>query len=108
MNAMNLVAYDTVKQPAPKRAYSLSLALQADTATDLAMALRGLADRIERGEVTNGVWGSPSDGAIYELLTAPDVTHDSYHAALRDYLNKRNEVWSESGKLRPIPTETAA
>ena len=72
---------------APHRAYRLTLALGADTARDTATALRNLADRIERDQVTKGVWGSPSDGAIYELLTDPGMTHDAYHAALRQYLD---------------------
>lgn len=73
----------------PVRAYRLTLALEADTRTDMAWALRNLADRVEREEVTVGVWGSPSDGAIYELLADPSVTHDSYHAALRAYLDDK-------------------
>lgn len=71
----------------PKRAYRLTLALEADTRTDMAWAMRNMADRIEREQVTVGVWGSPSDGAIYELLCDPDMTHDAYHAALRAYLD---------------------
>lgn len=75
----------------PVRAFRLSLALEADTRTDMAWALRNLADRVEREEVTNGVWGSPSDGAIYELLIDPNMTHDAYHQSLRDYLDARTE-----------------
>ena len=74
---------------APVRAFRLTLALGADTRVDMAWALRNLADRVEREQVTVGVWGSPSDGAIYELLADPTVTHDSYHAALREYLDGR-------------------
>ena len=73
----------------PVRACRLTMALEADTRTDMARALRNLARRIEAEEVTVGVWGSPSDGAIYELLTDPSVTHDSYHAALRTYLDDK-------------------
>lgn len=74
---------------APVRAYRLSLVLEADSDTDMAHALCNLADRIQRGQVTHGVWGSPSDGAIYELLIDPSMTHDAYHAALRAYLDER-------------------
>lgn len=70
----------------PRRAMRLTLALEADTRTDLARALRNLAERVARDEVTTGVWGSPSDGAVYELLHDPAMTHDAYHAALRGYL----------------------
>jgi len=81
---------------APHRAFRLTLALEADTDTDMAWALRNLADRIERGEVTRGVWGSPSDGAIYELLTDPSMTHDIYHAELRRYLDSGARSEGES------------
>jgi hypothetical protein len=73
----------------PHRAFRLTMALEADTRDDLAWALRNLADRVDREQVTVGVWGSPSDGAIYELLADPAMTHDSYHASLREYLAER-------------------
>lgn len=73
----------------PVRAYRLTLALEADTDGDMATALRNLASRIEREQVSTGVWGSPSDGAIYELLINPSMTHDAYHAELRRYLDNR-------------------
>ncbi len=72
---------------APNRALRLSLALEADTREDMAWALRNLAHRIECDQVTTGVWGGPSDGAIYELLIDTSQSHDSYHAALRAYLD---------------------
>jgi hypothetical protein len=71
---------------APVRAFRLTIALEADTRQGMADALRNMADRVDREEVTTGVWSSPSDGAIYELLADPSVTHDSYHADLRAYL----------------------
>ena len=75
----------------PVRAYRLTMALEADTRIDMAWALRNLADRVEREQVTVGGWGSPSDGAIYELLADPNMTHDAYHTALRAYLDARTE-----------------
>lgn len=81
---------DAAKQP--HRAVRLSIAMEADTRADMASALIDLACRIERDEVSNGVWGSPSDGAIYELLTDPSMTHDAYHAALVEYLEGRRGV----------------
>lgn len=83
---------------APKRAYRMTLALEADTRTDMAWALRNLADRVEREQVTTGVWGSPSDGAIYELLADPAQTHDTYHAELRRYLAGPESAGSKKGK----------
>lgn len=76
---------------APHRAVRLTIAIEADTPHDMATALVNLARRIERNEVTTGVWGSPSDGAIYELLTDPEMTHDAYHRALRNYLDSRTK-----------------
>jgi hypothetical protein len=61
--------------------------LDADTRIDMADALRRLAIGIEREEVTSGMWGGGSDGAIYELLTDPSMTHDAYHQALGKYLD---------------------
>lgn len=74
---------------APVRAYRLTMALEADTRMDMAWALRNLAHRIEAEQVTVGCWGSPTDGAIYELLSDPAMTHDIYHAALRAYLDTK-------------------
>ena len=84
----------------PVRAYRLTMALEADTRTDMAWALRNLAHRIEAEEVTVGVWGGPSDGAIYELLADPSVTHDSYHAALRTYLDDKR--FNAGGKPQSV------
>jgi len=78
------------------------MALEADTRTDMAWALRNLADRVEREQVTTGVWGAPSDGAIYELLDDPAVTHDSYHAALRGHLAERAENTAQTSDSPPL------
>lgn len=75
----------------PVRAFRLTLLLDADTRADMATALRNLADRVDRDQVTVGVWGGPSDGAIYELLADPAMTHEAYHAALRAYLDQRTQ-----------------
>lgn len=74
---------------APHRAFRLSIKLEADTRSDMASALINLAHRIEREQVTNGCWGSPSDGAIYELLSDPEITHDVFHASLVAYLDQK-------------------
>ena len=75
----------------PVRAFRLTLLLDADSRADMASALRNMADRVDRDQVTTGVWGGPSDGAIYELLADPAMTHDAYHAALRAYLDQRKQ-----------------
>lgn len=75
---------------APVRAFRLSLVLEADTREDMAHALQNLAHRILAEQVTTGVWGSPSDGAIYELLNDPAMSHDVYHQKLREYLDQRH------------------
>jgi hypothetical protein len=62
--------------------------MEADSRSDMANDLRNLARRIECDQVTSGVWGSYSSGAIYELLIDPEQTHDIYHAALVKYLDK--------------------
>lgn len=74
---------------APKRALRLTLVLDADTDQDMANALRNLAHKVERDEVSVGIWGGPSDGAIYELLRDSAMTHDAYHAAVRAYLQSK-------------------
>lgn len=76
-----------VRPPVPTRAVRLTLKLDADDMQELAWALRNIADRAERGEMTTGCTGGPSSGYIYELLQDPTITHDSYHAALRAYLD---------------------
>ncbi len=82
----------------PVRAFRLTLLLDADSRADMARALCNLADRLERDELTVGFWGGPSDGGIYELLTDPSMTHDAYHAALRAYLDQRNQRVQTEGE----------
>ena len=77
---------------APVRALRLTLALEADTQHDMAMALINLAARVDRGEVTAGCWGGPSDGAIYELLCDPGMTHAMYHQKLREHLSAKERA----------------
>lgn len=78
---------DGLGRVAPTRAVRLTLKLDADDMQELAWALRNIADRAERGDMTTGCTGGPSSGYIYELLHDPTITHDSYHAALRAYLD---------------------
>lgn len=72
----------------PARALRLTLELDADTTKDVANALRRLAGEIDRGSVTGGAWGSPTDGARYDLLVIdPYMTHNLYHQRVREYLD---------------------
>lgn len=75
---------------APRRAVRLTMEVDADTRADLASYLINMAHKIERGLVTRGVSGSPSSGAIYELLEDPTQTHDAYFAQVRAYLAKKD------------------
>lgn len=75
---------------APARAFRLTLRLDADDRKELANALFNFADAVARGEVTTGVSGGPSSGSIYELLHDPSMTHDAYHAQVREYLATKN------------------
>ena len=71
---------------APRRAFSLTMKLDADTREDLVHALHRMAEDIAREQVSSGVWGGPSDGAVYELLHNPHQTHHTYFTQLREYL----------------------
>ncbi len=76
---------------APMRAVRLTLRLDADDTHELAVTLREIADRAERGELTIGVSGGVSSGYIYELLQDPAMTPHAYHVALREYLETKRE-----------------
>ena len=75
----------------PKRAFRLTMMLDADTREDMVEALRRMADDVALDAITVGLYGSPTDSAIYELLHDPAMTHDAYHAALREYLSTAKE-----------------
>lgn len=72
----------------PMRAFRLTLKLEADSRHEMASALRNMADQVERDELTIGVSGSPSSGAIYELLNDPAQTHERYFQQVRQYLQE--------------------
>lgn len=63
---------------APRRAFCLTLELQADTREDMVNALINMAGEIDREELTTGVSGGYSSGAIYELLVNPEQTHAAW------------------------------
>ena len=70
----------------PMRALRLTLKLEADNRPELALALRNMADQIEREELTVGISGGPYSGAIYELLHDPAQTHEQYFRDVQAYL----------------------
>lgn len=74
---------------APRRAHRLVLDAQADTAEGLANEMRMFASRIERGELTTGSIGGPDAGSTYSYTTNPEMTHDAYFAAIREWLKDR-------------------
>ncbi len=80
---------------APRRAFRLTLELQADTREALVQALQNMAFRVETDDVkrgTSGVSVSGSSSAIYELSSATDQTHESYFAHLREYLRAERQA----------------
>jgi hypothetical protein len=72
----------------PERAHTLIAKLGANTALDLAWALRHMADDIERGRLTEGCSGSPSAGTIYSYKVLPEMTKSRYFAELDEYLQR--------------------
>lgn len=75
--------------PPPRRAYHAEIHVGADTLQDLADELRRFADRLDQGPVDTLTSGSPSAGGYLHLTRDPDMTHDRYHAANREWLDER-------------------
>ncbi|MEM8970936.1 MAG: hypothetical protein AAGD43_02575 [Pseudomonadota bacterium] len=73
----------------PRRAHSLVGVFCGDTADDLASCLERFADDIRRADVTVGISGSPSDGAIYSYRVTPEQTHDAYFAQINEWLSDK-------------------
>lgn len=74
---------------APKRAFRLTLRLDADSRVDLASTLENLALLVARDELTTGASGGYDSGYVYELLHDPDQTHEQYFKQLREYLDSK-------------------
>lgn len=70
----------------PTRAYRLTLKLEADSREDLSNALMQMAGQIDRDQLSVGVSGGPSSGAIYELLHNSNQTHENYFREVHKYL----------------------
>lgn len=75
--------------PPPRRAYHAEIRVGADTLQDLADELRRMADRLDRGPLDALTTGSPSAGGHLHLVHNPEMTHDRYHAANREWLDER-------------------
>lgn len=80
------------KTAPPVRAFRLTLRLDADTREDMANALMQMASQLDRDQLSVGVSGGPSSGAIYELLHNPNQTHENYFNEVRQYLAERREM----------------
>lgn len=85
----------------PQRAFRLTLKLEADTRGELVSALMNLATRVDRSEVTKGIWGGPTDGGIYELHAAEHPSHEEYFAEVRKYLDEQ-----KNDALPPPPNDS--
>lgn len=70
----------------PRRSHELILQIGADTKRDLVNALRQMALEIDMDQLTAGVSGGYSSGAIYAYQHDPAITHDAYFAALEQKL----------------------
>jgi len=76
----------------PERAHTLIAKIGANTAEDLAWALRHMADDIQRGELTEGCSGSPSAGTIYSYKVRPEMTKSRYFSELDAYLDREADA----------------
>lgn len=75
----------------PRRRFSGSILIGADTREELARALRSLAGDIERGCGLQAACGGYASGWTLQLVEDPDMDHDRYVAALDRYLEREPE-----------------
>lgn len=73
----------------PRRAYKLTLEIDADDKDSLMCELENFARRVDRDEVTDGVWGGYITGGIYVLTVDQSIGHDSYVKTLNEYLDAK-------------------
>lgn len=73
----------------PQRAHTIILKAGGDTSRDLAHELRHLASLIERGQLSIGGGGGPSNGSMYSYRVAPEQTHDAYFRQVEEWLAAR-------------------
>jgi len=74
-----------------RRAFCLTVVMDADTKKYLVSALYNFAIQIDREEITTGVSGGVCSGAIYELLYNSSQTHETYFERIRTRLKSIGE-----------------
>ena len=74
----------------PERRHKLIAVVEADTVQDLADRLENMARDIARGELTQGVSGGGTSGAIYSYKVNPEQTHDAYFKQIEEHLRERD------------------
>jgi len=79
---------DDKKRLAPRRAFCLTLKMEADSRKALVSALMNFAVNVDREEITTGAIGGFDSGATYELLIDPEQTHDIYFQQLYKHLKE--------------------
>ena len=75
----------------PRRAFCLTLKMEADNRKALVSALMNFAVNIDREEITEGAIGGYDSGASYELLIDHTQTHEGYCNQLNEYLRNKLE-----------------
>lgn len=86
---------------APRRRVMFELKIGADSVKDLIRSLEQLIFDIANGAPPQSVSGSPHSGYNYTYSEDETITHESYHAQLRDYLNNRRETTCEPSPPSP-------
>lgn len=82
----------------PERAHVLISSVGADTAMDLSLELRHLADLIERDQLSTGCSGSPSGGSLYSYKIRPEQTHDVYFQQIEEWLAAREDATASKNR----------
>ena len=80
------------------RAFVLLLKLDNDTREGLAADLMHFAHRIQTDEISKGVSGGYSNGAIYQLCVK-EITHDEYFIELNAYLETIKREKNNDSKI---------
>lgn len=81
----------------PHRAHELICKIGADSKDGLIAEIENFARRIAMNDITNGVMGGYSSGAIYSYRHDPDMTHDRYFQELNAKLEADRAVEQKSG-----------
>lgn len=89
----------------PRRAFRLTLDIEADSREELAAAVRSKALEIDMDQLTRGVYGGYSSGGTYALDVDESITHDSWADALELYLAELDELNANKAAKRAIEVE---